>query len=185
MPTAGRSAEAGDVFRADGKARADRLGAVRLGDAAVLHPRRHLPVRPLFRQRLHGRSGAGLRAVGLRHRHCRADRRRACARARRHRRREPEPQALDRLLLRAAGGRAVRLVACGARPHRPRNPRAARLRPRHHRRRACHRLHQRHDGVARLRQEARHAVGLRLGDRLCRRLDQPGAGRGPPRRRSA
>ena len=110
---------------------------------------------------------------------------RACARARRHRRREPESQAVDRLLLRAARGRTVRLVACNARPHRPRNSRAARLRPRHHRRRACHRLHQRHDGLARLRQEARHPVGLRLGDRLCRRLDQPGAGRRPPRRRSA
>ena len=61
-------------------------------------------------------------------------------------------QALDRRLLRAAGGRAC--AACGSRLPAATDLDARRadcLRPRHHRRRACHRLHQRHDGVARLR----------------------------------
>ena len=151
-----------------------RLGDVRMGDAAVLYPDRHLPVRPLFRELRGRRQGAWPGAVGLRRRRRRHPDRGRIAAARRGRRRQRPAQAVAGDLRRHSCRRHGDAVA--------RDPRAQGRQSvaRHGRvrggERGCGirgRVLQRDDADAGAARQDRQIVRHRLGDGLRRRPRRP------------
>ncbi len=181
----GNSSHDGDRFRGSRRRtaagisaprRRHQLDLLRLGRAALFYVDHHFCICALFRELRRAGSGAGPGAVGICHRGRRPDDRAAVAGAGRDCGRQRPPQAVDRRLRRAAGGRRLPDVVRKAGRSERHRAAVARLCDRERRRRIRHRLQQRDDADAGAAGSNWAVVRHRMGHRLYRRHSQPHPG---------